>query len=56
MYKCKGCSGGGKVDVGWSASIIKTCPVCNGKGKVDWIINITWKNIMKKFNKEYGYE
>ena len=57
MYKCKPCNGHGEVDTGgFMGPIIEKCPVCKGIGKVDWITNITWKNIMEKFNKENGYE
>jgi hypothetical protein len=47
-YICKECDGGGKVDTGWLAPIIETCPVCKGKGKVDWVTNITWSNKIPK--------
>ena len=55
MYKCKACDGRGEVDCGWYCPIIVECPVCKSIGKVDWITNIKWKNILEVFNKEKGY-
>ena len=51
-YQCKCCDGDGKVEEGWWAPIIVDCAVCKGKGKVDWITNITWKEIVNRNIKE----
>ena len=49
-YKCKLCNGDGKVDSGWWAPIIEDCPICKGKGVVDWVTNIIWKEKIKQHN------
>jgi hypothetical protein len=57
MYKCKGCDGLGGIDTGGMfGPIVEECPVCNGIGKVDWITNVIWRNILEEFNKRNRYE
>ncbi len=54
IYKCKMCNGGGKIDSGWWAPIIETCPICKGEGVIDWITNITWKKTQEEYVEKKG--
>jgi len=38
-YKCRVCSGQGKVDAGWTGPLIIDCGNCEGTGYCDWIRN-----------------
>ncbi len=44
-HECGYCHGMGSFvyDERWGDDVIKVCPVCKGKGKVDAVIDITWQ-------------
>ena len=44
-YECGYCHGMGSFvyDERWGDDVIKVCPVCKGKGKVDAVIDIIWQ-------------
>ena len=44
-HECGYCHGTGSFvyDERWGDDVIKVCPVCKGKGKVDAVIDITWQ-------------
>lgn len=44
-HECGYCHGRGSFvyDERWNDAVIKVCPVCKGKGKVDAMIDIKWQ-------------
>ena len=44
-HECAYCRGAGSFvyDERWGDEVAKVCPMCQGKGKLDAVINITWR-------------
>ena len=44
-HECGYCHGVGTFtyDERWGDNVVKVCPVCKGKGKVDAVIDIIWQ-------------
>lgn len=44
-YECGYCHGAGPLvyDERCGDDVVKICPVCKGKGKIDAVIDITWR-------------
>lgn len=44
-HECGYCHGAGSFvyDERWGDDVVKVCPVCKGKGKVDAVIDIKWQ-------------